>query len=424
MVSDAAAAAALFFRNVRRERERVEAMPTCYPHTGATVWLVASNTCFAVAAVVSCLWASSAPAQTLPRGTVVDPVQCADDPAQTYALFLPSTYSPERQWSLLLAFHPAARGRLMAEKYQAAAEQYGFIVAASNNARNGPHAVSAAAAQAMSTDVSRRFAIDLQRVYLTGMSGGARVAMGIALANASIAGVVASSAGYPDSQPRDKVSFAVFGTAGTEDFNYVEMRLLDRKLSSPHFLAVFDGGHTLPPDDIALDALEWMELQAMQSGRRVRDDALVGRLLEKRRARIAASTDLAETVYLLRALVSDFKAVADVSAETSRLDGMSRQSDVKKALKRERDADEAEERMLREILELEGQLGDEGRHAVALLTLGNRLSTLSRTARSEADTADRRQARRLLRSLAAGASGRVQDREYLALLEKHRLPGR
>ena len=229
---------------------------------------MASNTCFAVAAVVSCLWASSAPAQTLPRGTVVDPVQCAGDPAQTYALFLPSTYSPERQWSLLLAFHPAARGRLMAEKYQAAAEQYGFIVAASNNARNGPHAVSAAAAQAMSTDVSRRFAIDLQRVYLTGMSGGARVAMGIALANASIAGVVASSAGYPDSQPRDKVSFAVFGTAGTEDFNYVEMRLLDRKLSSPHFLAVFDGGHTLPPDDIALDALEWMELQAMQSGRR------------------------------------------------------------------------------------------------------------------------------------------------------------
>ena len=159
-------------------------------------------------------------------------------------------------------------------------------------------------------------------------------------------------------------------------------------------------------------------------GAGVRDDALVGRLLEKRRVRIAASTDLAETVYLLRALVSDFKAVADVSAETSRLDGMSRQSDVKKALKRERDADEAEERMLREILELEGQLGDEGRHAVALLTLGNRLSTLSRTARSEADTADRRQARRLLRSLAAGASGRVQDREYLALLEKHRLPGR
>ena len=138
-----------------------------------------------------CACASSAAAQDLQRGTIVDPVQCADDPAQTYALYLPSTYSPGRTWSLLLAFHPAARGRLMAEKYRAAAEQYGYIIAASNNARNGPHAISAAAAQAMGTDVSRRFAIDPQRIYLTGMSGGARVALGIALANPSIAGVVA-----------------------------------------------------------------------------------------------------------------------------------------------------------------------------------------------------------------------------------------
>jgi hypothetical protein len=79
------------------------------------------------------------------------------------------------------------------------------------------------------------------------------------------------------------VPFAVFSTAGTEDFNYMEMQLLDRKLTSAHFLAVFQGGHTLPPDDVAFDALEWMEIQAMQSGRRGRDDALVKRIVEKRR---------------------------------------------------------------------------------------------------------------------------------------------
>ena len=371
-----------------------------------------------------CACASSAAAQDLQRGTVVDPVHCAGDPAQTYALYLPSTYSPERTWSLLLAFHPAARGRLMAEKYRAAAEQYGYIVAASNNARNGPHAISAAAAQAMGTDVSRRFAIDPQRIYLTGMSGGARVALGIALANPSIAGVVASSAGYPDSQPRDKAAFAIFGTAGTEDFNHLEMRLLDRKLTSPHFLAVFEGGHTLPPDDIALDALEWMELQAMQSGRRRRDDTLVGRILEKRRSRIAASSSVTDTVYLLRALVSDFKGLSDVSAEAGRLEELSRQSDVKKALKRERDADDAEERLLREIFELEAQLADEDRRSLALMTLRDRLSTLSRKAAAEADSAERRQARRVVRSITAGASARVQDREYLALLDQYRSIGR
>jgi predicted esterase len=366
-----------------------------------------------------CLCATGARAQVLQRGIVIDRVECADDTAQTYALYLPSGYAPDRTWSLLLAFHPAARGRLMVEKYQAAAEQYGYIIAASNNSRNGPYAVSMAAAQAMMTDVSRRFSIDPRRLYLAGMSGGARVAMGLALANNNVAGVIASSAGYPDSQPRTSVPFAVFSTAGIEDFNYIEMRLLDRKLSSAHVLAVFEGGHALPPDDIAFDALEWMELRAMQSGRRNRDDALAGRILQKRRGRIAASNP-ADSVYLLHALVSDFKGLLDVSAEETRLGQMANQADVKKALKRERDADDAEGRILGEIFELESRLGDDGR-LPALLTLRDRLSKLSRTAASEADTPERSQARRVLRSITTGASGRVQDREYLTLLEQYRL---
>ena len=214
--------------------------------------------------------------------------------------------------------------------------------------------VSAAAAQAMSADVGRRFSIDPQRVYLAGMSGGARVATGIALANPLIAGVIASSAGFPDSQPRTRVPFAVFSTAGTEDFNYMEMRMLDRRLSSAHFLAVFRGGHTLPPDDVAFDAVEWMELQAMRSGRRSRDGGLAAQILEKRRSRIASSTDVAGTGYLLRALVDDFKDVLDVSAENRRLDGLLRQSDVKKALKSERDSDDAEQRLLHGDLHARG----------------------------------------------------------------------
>src|SRR6185369_4391101 len=101
------------------------------------------------------------------------------------------------------------------------------------------------------------------RFYLTGHSGGARVAMQVALGSSKIAGVIASSAGYPDSQPRGSVRFPIFGTAGTEDFNYIEMRLLDRALKTPHRVVIFEGGHTLPPAPVALEAIEWLELQAM-----------------------------------------------------------------------------------------------------------------------------------------------------------------
>src|SRR5947207_14847469 len=259
-----------------------------------------------VAAVVVTLAARAMPvlAQDFPRGTVIDDVKCAADPTQRYALYLPSTYSRDRLWNLLIAFHPAARGRAMVEKYQAAAEQYGYIVAGSNTSRNGPMAVSAASVRAMSADLGQRFSIAADRVYLTGMSGGARVALQVALGRNNIAGVIASSAGYPDSKPRSSVPFAVFSTAGTDDFNYIEMRQLDRKLTSPHYLAVFNGGHTLPPDAVALEAIEWLELQSMKPGRRSRDDALIDRLFEKRQRLLAASTSPAGTVHLLDALAA------------------------------------------------------------------------------------------------------------------------
>ncbi len=93
----------------------------------------------------------------------------------------------------------------------------------------------------------------------------------------------------------------------------------------------------------------------------------------------------ADTVYLLRALVSDFKGLLDVSAEENRLGQMANQADVKKALKRERDEDDAEGRILGEIFELESRLGDDGR-LPAMMTLRDRLTKLSRKAASEADT--------------------------------------
>src|SRR5262245_53342307 len=263
--------------------------------------------CLALTVLLLASIAVDSRAQQPRRGVIVDDVKCEAEPAQTYALYVPSTYSHDRPWNLLIAFHPGARGRLMVEKYRAAAEQYGYIVAGSNTSRNGPWSVSMAAVQAMSADLGRRFSVDAQRIYLTGLSGGARVALQVALGKSNnIAGVIASSAGYPDSQPRTSIPFALYGTTGTEDFNYIEMRQLDRKLGSPHYLAVFSGGHTLPPDAVAVDAIEWMELQAMKSGRRTRDEALIDRLFTQRLRRIEESTNPSETVHLLDALVSDF----------------------------------------------------------------------------------------------------------------------
>jgi dienelactone hydrolase len=372
------------------------------------------------AAFVVAFSTSRARAQELRRGVIIDDLKCADDATQSYALYIPSTYSHDRQWNLLMGFHAGARGRAIVETYQSAAEQYGYIVAGSNTSRNGPWAISMASVSAMSADLGQRFSIDVNRLYLTGLSGGARVALQVALTNKSIAGVIASSAGYPDNKPRTSVPFALFSTAGSDDFNYVEMRQLDRKLTSPHRLAIFTGGHTLPPETVAIDAIEWMELQAMKSGRRAKDLALIERLFEKRQRLLAAADSPAATVHVLEGIVEDFSGLRDVSAETARAAELSRQPEIKKELARERAADDAEVRLLNDIFDLEAGLRDAERHGASLGRLRDQLLRYERAAEAEVDSPERSQARRVLRAVTMGADERVDDPQYLRLLQEIR----
>lgn len=193
------------------------------------------------------------------QGEIVADIRCAADASQGYALYVPKAYRADKAWPLLLLFDPRARGVTGVERFAEAAEKFGWIVAGSNNSRNGSWDVSMASLTAMSRDLMARYSIDEKRMYTGGMSGGARVAMQVALGTGRIAGVIAGSAGYPDSEPRKSVPFKVFSVAGTEDFNWLEMQELDRALKTPHRLRIFEGGHVWMPKEVAIEAIEWME---------------------------------------------------------------------------------------------------------------------------------------------------------------------
>jgi hypothetical protein len=233
-----------------------------------------------------------------------------------------------------------------------------------------------------------------------------------------IAGVIASSAGFPDARPRARVPFAVFATAGTEDFNYVEMQLLDRRLLSPHRLVVFEGGHTPPPDDVAMDAVEWLELQAMKSGRRDRDEALVAALFEKHWQR-ANAADPVDKARRLRELVDDFTGLRDVAAAEASAKALSSDDTVRTSLARQRSDIDAEVRMLDEVLAFEARLRHADRRADSLQWLEARLSDWSRRAGADEDSPARRQARRLLAGVGAGGRERAPDPDYRRLLDRY-----
>jgi poly(3-hydroxybutyrate) depolymerase len=291
--------------------------------------------------LIAWLVAASAAAQPLPAGQIIDRVPVAGDASQTYALFLPAGYTPDHSWPVIFAFDPGGRGRTPVERYQAAAARYGFIVAGSNNSRNGSSETGRAVAS-MTRDVLTRFNVNHARVYFAGMSGGSRVALAAALGTPGTAGVMASSAGYPDSQPRKAVPFPVFATAGTEDFNHIEMRQLDAALTTPHHLEIFNGGHTWLSSELAVVAVQWMEVQAMKSGLEPRNEKEIDEILAARVAAMPSDAADAAAYLALQAIVTDFAGLRNVSSFAARAATLGKSASVRAAIKRSKDEDNSE----------------------------------------------------------------------------------
>lgn len=374
-----------------------------------------------LAVFLAALMAGPAEPDALPRGQVVADVRCAGDATQGYALYLPSGYTPDRERPVIFAFDPGGRGLNPVERYQAAAEKYGYIVAGSNNSRNGYWDVTKAAVAAMTRDVATRFAVAQNREYVAGMSGGARVALGVGMSSPGIAGVFASSAGYPDSKLRTELPFPVFETAGTEDFNNLEMREMDRELKTPHRLAIFDGGHVWLSSELAVEAVEWMEIQAMKSGRKPRDQAEVDAIYA---ARIAKAPVDRSDYAAVTAIVEDFTGLEDVTRFSARAAELKADKGVRDELKKELDL-ENKERLTNQVILGEGaMLSDSASRAGALKQLRQRWKTLSETAKGDADTPDRRMARRVLSGLSMSVT--TEDVEYLEIIREYRMarPGR
>ncbi|HUF46761.1 MAG TPA: hypothetical protein VMM93_03035 [Vicinamibacterales bacterium] len=214
-------------------------------------------------------------------GRLVESLTSPTSPAQRYAVYVPSSYRADRPAPLVILMDPRGRARVPADLFIPAAERFGYLLVSSyNTASDGPIEPTLDALQVMWNDMHARFAIDSRRVYLAGFSGTARLATLTALRlPGRVAGIVAAGAGYaPDLPPTRAQDFLYYGAVGDLDFNFFEMQQLEDTLADldvPHRFTVFPGGHTWMPEAVTRQAMEWLELHAMRTGTRARDDALI-----------------------------------------------------------------------------------------------------------------------------------------------------
>lgn len=211
----------------------------------------------------------------------VNTIKCNEDTTQSYCLYLPSTYDDKIQWPLIFIYDPHGNGALGIEKFKEAAERYGYILAGSNNSRNGVAGIEEIIGKLV-TDVLLKYAIDKQRIYAAGFSGGGRVALTQALTLNNVKGIMIAGAG---ANRADFTSinhkFDIYATAGLGDFNYSEVNSIQQQLQGlgwRFLVSEFEGSHAWPPKEVINEAVLWFTLNAMRDKVLVTNEALVEKI--------------------------------------------------------------------------------------------------------------------------------------------------
>ena len=211
--------------------------------------------------------ATAHPAELYEAGKVIDPVICKADPTQSYALYIP-TKGNANALPIIYFFDPHGSGALPLSKYRSLAETYGFILAGSNNSKNGNDwSLTERIWQQLSADTKARLKIDGNRIYTCGFSGGAKVAGYVAIQHPEIKGVIAGGAGLPDGVQADNFNFGFTAIAGEGDMNLTELVAISRELDKTgtrHHILFFDGKHEWAPVSTMETAFAGLQLDAMQ----------------------------------------------------------------------------------------------------------------------------------------------------------------
>ena len=276
---------------------------------------------------------------SLAKGKVLDGVICKSSNMNSYALYLPSYYSPDKKFPCIFFFDSHARGALPIKNYRDIAEKYGFILVGSNVSKNGTQwPVTNEGVKVLMEDARARINIDPKRIYTCGFSGGSRVASSVAILDGGIAGVIGCAVGFPSVENPFQNKFDYFGMVGNFDFNLSDMEMLDEALGQngfAHQLLTFNGKHEWPPVSDFETGVLWMQAHAMKENLQVKNDTLITALKNDYAKRIAAartSGDLIKEYELSDGIVNVLDGLTDISSYKKQLADLVTGTAYKKAV--------------------------------------------------------------------------------------------
>lgn len=223
-----------------------------------------------VAAATRLDWMFAVASKSLPKAPAKWTMQDYESTQQTYDLYVPEKYNPKQAYPLVV-FISAGNGPAGYGAFESVCKDKGALFASPYNAGNevDPKRRVRIVMDVLD-DVRRKYRIDPDRTYISGFSGGGRIACGIAFALPEYFGgvvpICASGDLREESSVRqrviDRLSIAL--VTGEEDFNRGELErwrgpFLKEVGANVKVWVMPKMGHALPSGQQMQEVFAWLE---------------------------------------------------------------------------------------------------------------------------------------------------------------------
>jgi hypothetical protein len=227
---------------------------------------------------------------SFPEKKIISNVVCKEDPTQSYTLYIPSFNKTN---AVIYFFDPHADGALPLKKYKALADEYNCILIGSNNSKNGNEwQTTENIWQTLFNDTRSRLQFNVNRIYLCGFSGGAKVAGYIALHHKEIKAVIANGAGLPDETPAGNFNFSFTAVTGKGDMNMTDLVAINNaldKTQTKHRIIFFNGKHEWAPEATMRIAFAGLQFDAMRNKLIPKNDLFINTYINSNKKRVDSS---------------------------------------------------------------------------------------------------------------------------------------
>ncbi|MEJ1223516.1 alpha/beta hydrolase [Sediminicola sp. 1XM1-17] len=265
--------------------------------------------------LISSTFSVAAQDLTFKKGVVTDSVFINDSIQESFALYMPKNFDNAKNWPVIFLFDEEGRGRQLVRFFQEAAEQEGYILAASNNVHDSlPISKNILISNRMFNRTFQLFSIHAKRIYTGGISGGGRLASVIPVFVPNIEGVVSFGGTLGNVEVlSSKNLFHYIGIVSKEDYNYPMMlsdEILLNKLKFPNQLLLLNNGDKSKELLQLQKAMQIFTLSAMAKGNIALDEPFVQKIYDESLREIEelmASKKLLEAEKLIEETQSVFR---------------------------------------------------------------------------------------------------------------------